>query len=436
MATFNHLPRELLLVIWENIQPPDIESFAKVNTTIYSLAGPYLEEYRSLQDQFCTITNAVDEYHLQFPYYLKDILINPRHGLYAQELIIEDWPDSFESEWSDVEDEIAPYQDRYTTEDMDLFQKTLAQVEFLSSDERSSWASLVDEGDQAPILAMLLLSLPNLATLTIYRFGNRPEIFLQTVERGKALLKLHHVEICFGFAGGAVSMLKPFLGLPSIGQINATGVRDDCEDDGVLGTYSDPAQSQLVDIRLHRSTVCSEAIFKLLSPVKALQSFSYEVPKSASPYYFDALGIRNALLTHAKSSLTSLSLRLGYGRFKFMGSLRDFEVLRKVDTDFAILYGEHPREDCELAYVLPSSLEVLHLRQLSEAHLEGYLQGIEVSEGLAKLVEGLLKAKAGRVPILQKLSLGVTENGNKMKLQDNKAIYELCQKMDVQLELT
>ncbi|MCJ1460826.1 hypothetical protein MMC28_011208 [Mycoblastus sanguinarius] len=453
MACFSDLPSELLLAIWEHILPPDdIENFAIVSKTIYSLARPFLQEHRRLRDEFTTITNACDDSYAQFPYYLREILLNPHYALYVQELIIDGWTDSFMSEESDDEhlehhsdkEYYLCRQDCYSPGDMQLFEWALVDIDCLSAEDRIQCKNLLAQGNQAPTLVILLTAILNLARLTIYRVGTWPDIFWHAVDymatqaEGTALSKVSHVELRYGrFDNLAnVSKLRTLLSLPSLRSILANNMEDGCDEELEFGRHASPARSHLVDLRLCNSAVGSGAIFELLSHVEGLQSFRYESPQFNSPDYFNAFGIRNALLMYAKHSLTSLTLKWCFGPLKAMGTLREFVVLRKVNTDFALLYGEYPGEDCELAYALPSSIEELNLRRLSDVHFEGFLQGVEVSEGLAKLVKGLLIAKVERVPKLQALALGISEDFGRKKLFEDAAIKELCQKMSVHLEET
>ena len=98
-------------------------------------------------------------------------------------------------------------------------------------------------------------------------------------------------------------------------------------------------------------------LYGFLDHLPKLEVFSYATKTPMIFSEFNAPLIRDALIINVKSSLRALTILGPIDYPGFMGSLREFEVLTVLRTQWSLLV----KNDCNLQAVLPVSLHVLQL---------------------------------------------------------------------------
>lgn len=96
----------------------------------------------------------------------------------------------------------------------------------------------------------------------------------------------------------------------------------------------------------------------LLEGMTALKKLTYV----AVDHTVDAFWIRFALLSHCRHSLEYLKLGFKCGEPNYMGSLRSFEKLAKLDVEHSLLVDSDTDDDYDVADMLPTSLQAIDLR--------------------------------------------------------------------------
>ena len=151
-----------------------------------------------------------------------------------------------------------------------------------------------------------------------------------------------------------------FAALPSLRSIVAWNLsieEDDDKDDYLLH----PQTSNVNSLIFTRLSISAERMYEFLQGFKALERFSYKDTFGCHDS-FETFWIRAALLTHAKASLECLSpTRTSADEKRYMGSLRGFENLKKIDTDWDFLVDTRRLGPVVLAQMLPASIEEVHL---------------------------------------------------------------------------
>ena len=289
-----------------------------------------------------------------------------------------------------------PYPDNV----MALFVEAIQKSSFVHPDLVSYWITCVKAGDENPILALLLLLLPNLSTLSL-RDGQSWEGPLQETiqriagaEKPMFLMRLVTVEFMFHFweFEADLNWLGMFAALPLVQSLHFNNVTDEQGDNVITESpYVAPASYNITEITFTNSGLRPILLFQLLETVKGLKVFSYVQPNESS-CRFELFWIRGALLANAKHSLEYLRiLPLGTENFGFLGALCGFTALKEVEIHIRLLC-RRPAFD-KLADLLPISIEKLYL----DTHY--YV----IHDIVPRIVEGVVKAKSRLIPHLKAL---------------------------------
>lgn len=192
MAKFADLPSELLIEIWSYmLQPKDIENFASVSKLIRTLSGKILLEHRKLTRQFSSFEIGAPNSRASAAGLLKEILTNPRVALYTKNVSVTMSHWRWESEEEGVntlmafdpeagEDGRHYRHTPYAEEDMELFMQAMGRAEQFFDFKRpvtacqcltgaafriSAFKHDIEDGDDFPIIVLLLLLLTNLKSI-------------------------------------------------------------------------------------------------------------------------------------------------------------------------------------------------------------------------------------------------------------------------------
>ena len=352
MATFTSLPNELICEILRYVQPEDFENFAQISGNVYSLAFPFLTEHRALIRKYstfcaCTGTRSITDF-------LATLLASPRIGSYVRKVELNT------NIYRPLTDKV-----EYTKEELEVFTKAALDSACLRKpseeeilDEKDFWSNEIRNGNDDILLAILLPLLPNLATLAADTHPGRIEWYDKALEQAgftkkPTLSKLAQIRLdCSMRYGFHLSEIQKFSALPSVRAITAMKACGfDC-----LHDISPDTSSNVTHLKLWQSTVDSKGLYEFLRGFPKLQSFTYShTDEPETPP--DAFLIRASLLAHCKATLQNLTLLdPRCRRISFMGSLRGFEALKELYTEWCFLGPARGSCTLQLDEHLPASL--------------------------------------------------------------------------------
>ena len=320
----------------------------------------------------------------------------------------------------------------YTKEELDIFTTAALDSECLKMsseeealDEREFWSNAIQDGNEDILLAILLPLLPNLATFTVEATARRHASYNLAVEQAASatkptLCKLAHIRLNPCSQGGFdLAEIQRFSALPSVRILTAPRAYGT----GIFPNLSPDTTSNVTHLKLWGSRINSKALDEFPRGFPELQSFTY----SYSPSYeasHDAFLIRISLLAHCKATLQDLTLLAPeYMHTSFMGSLRDFEKLRQVYTEWSCLILEVPNSGGRrLNEHLPAPLVRLKIH-------DG--EGREKSE-YEKVIKSAQYAKEHRLQKLKWLTFGGTRVRWSLETIDG-GLKKTCKNMGITL---
>ena len=461
MAQLLDLPDELLLDILDVIRVEDIEAFTSCNKRIHSLSEDALQKHRAMKKKYSEIkliswgegTLTVDVCLSDHPvFWLHEILQDEKAASYPTCLRIHD----DEVDHLDEGDNCLMTADE-DDEQLDRIFRILDEMKgcVYSKLKQSPYIQRKDLIDGKPdiywnpsfetSLALLLTSLPNLRSIFIEApFNNIFEIESVITEIGKANRadkeQPHALSglVSFDYGHGGSERIRHtglylgfyllFMGLPSIRSISGAFVYCRASESTDLPTLADELadvqdglkspKSGITNMKFIQSDISSSAFEVLLSVVAALQDFEYEYAEDGS-HGFKPRNIVNSLRAYASHSLQSLDLTgqsrtifkrhsnddsdIGEGAFGsclFMGSLRDFQVLKTVRVNNALFIEKFPDTSTNyensfkvhrLVDLLPTSIEKLSLVGDAEFYSS------------AQILDQLVESKACLLPNMEEI---------------------------------
>ena len=425
MAQFASLPNELIREILQLVQPEDFENLAQVSRNVYSLASPFLKQHRALIRKYHTLSN--DAGPSAVATLLRTVIADPRIGSYVREVELDE-----ELEFSDESDE----EDLYTEEELETFTKAALDSKCLKRpseggvlDEREFWADQIKDGDEDILLAILLPLLPNLAALSLGNKIKQLQWSDSTVESAASATKptlCKLTRICLTTAshlyGHSLTKIQKFCALPSVRVLTAPGAYGvDC-----LPNISLDIKSNVTDLNLWESCIDSKVLYEFLSSFERLQSFTYSSTCASNGVPHDSFLVRSSLLVHCKATLRSLTLLdPGLTEPSFMGSLRAFEVLEEVYTEWSFLLLKNSTEVPRLNEHLPASLVRLKIH-------DSMSYGKILYEGV---IRSALHASQHRLQSLKELGFGGSLVGYSLETIDQ-YLRKRCLDMGITLNFS
>ncbi|KAG7001501.1 hypothetical protein G7Y79_00031g066160 [Physcia stellaris] len=287
--------------------------------------------------------------------------------------------------------------------------------------EKQKWIWYLGLGDEDPVIAMLLLMLPNLTNLRLVDCESSKCIeYMATRISGTkdkpALTQLSAIELgdsVWGISPHNCDLMLSLSSLPSVKHLSASNLPSR----NVLGTSLVRRQTSDRDFKspiTHVSfTNCAlhhTMLSSIIAWLKNLTSFSFcSTRGSVSGFNSDHKWIRDALLLEAKDTLKDLNL---YSWDEdFMGDFKDFTVLQNVSTSSKLLFGRDRNNKHTLAQMLPASIATLRLRDTGELGFEYHLE----------MLGDLAKTKADTLPELVFLQYFITTRD---RLRSTKKAFE------------
>ena len=324
-------------MIWNCAEVEDVYNFSTVSKRVYHLVREALREHCKLSKRLSTISNVGTEGGNtgSFAPILKEILLNPRAARYPSVLKI----GTYNFEWDTVEGTYT--RGTVPESDLELFKQAVrANVDSAYNGMEDEWFKSIDEGDEEPLIALLLLLLPNLRKLRFDSFVESCfciEQALRTImeyEDSASLRKLHSVDLrCSAttesdFLG--FNLVRLISALPSLTHICGHGVGT-CPEDLFYTPDLMIYPTNVTSLRFSECCVNPKSLFDFLSLSENLQHFEYTPMNPASDIAdFDPFWIRTALLAHAQKTLKTLTILAGENEKSFMGSLDSFVSLECV----------------------------------------------------------------------------------------------------------
>lgn len=164
MTGFADLPPELIRMLWTFIlSPSSIHNIALVTRNINELGADSIVEDRRRERKYSRITHSGLHTIGYLARVLEEVLLNPPIALYVRSLYIDDYV----TDWDGQEGPEPPSKER-----LEHFKKAVMASPLVPRHEVGEWMQEIRSRSEAPILALLLMLLPNLETLTLTREGN------------------------------------------------------------------------------------------------------------------------------------------------------------------------------------------------------------------------------------------------------------------------
>ena len=370
-------------MIWDCVEVEDIYNFSTVSKRVYHLVREALREHCKLSKRLSTISNVGPERGVSglLGPILKEILLNPRAARYPS--LLEIGLNKY-----DRDDEGEHTRRMVPESDLELFKQAVwANIDSADDEMEEDWLTSINAGNEEPLVALLLLLLPNVRKLRL-DFGldtcfciKQALLTIMNHEHSASLRKLQTMDFLWSanIDGDLLYLgLARHIGaLPSLTRIRGHGIGirpvldDECSmilDDWNFNPEDlfytpDPIMYPInvTSLCFLRCCVNPKSLFDFLGSSNKLQHF-YHIPMEPASLTskFYPFWIRTALVAHADKSLKTLTILAGEREKSFMGSLVNFTSLEFVQTDLQLLMGDPSMTLLVAFQLLPSS--IVHLR--------------------------------------------------------------------------
>ena len=410
MARFSDLADEIVLGIWPYIHPSAVESFALTNRKIYSLGSKSITVHNRLSKLYKVVTNEPTGYGkiMRTDLLIKtivDIIRDPRIAHYVRAIHIDTCMDSF-GLVPTLEDDLERF--RETRANLDVISHLLEDCEFVEHREVIYWWSNIKQGNEDPLLGLLLYILPNIRVIRFEPYIYEPTLALELITRiaregsHPALSKLRELAVEPDQPSGIedLAVLTTFALLSSVNKLTGKYVSNKDISDSTFRIKKPlflPKASNVRSVELIESNLPGNIFDHFISIFKSLLSFTYtpcriyiRTPETTT-HSFDPFAIRNTLAFHSGLTLKELTLLACTRKRQYMGTLHSFKSLTHLITDWRLLLPPCPVDKTKLAKALPPSIVEVTL------HLDYRFNGRQAK----KMIENLCTYKAWDHPNLQ-----------------------------------
>jgi len=331
----------------------------------------------------------------------------------------------------------------------ELFNQVAEEFDML---KYGDWSAHLKAGSTDPLIALLLMLAPNLQSISfiVPEGSSWPRDIIGRTISGPLPANSHnfaHLQH-ITYAGSTdkpffnFHEVLPFFRLPSMQRVFTIGCRDPHGPGGlekgrkrIYYPLMRAGESSITDIRLQSSEFKPRIIEGMVRSCRALESFSvsydlsYEYTLHGDSHSHDHTKRSHALavldppelgkaLSSAKQSLRILKVYVedficyqgfrglhGAPQIKSIGSLQGFERLSMLEIGVVMLLGNAARAAPMLVDILPSSLEMLHLRDDNNiVYCDWDMEGILIHL-VALAVDGLARFPRLRSVDLSKLGV-------------------------------
>lgn len=411
MATFADLPNELVLKILWQTDPRDLESLSLITKHVYYLATQLLHEHRGLKRRWSCLTpregDAPDDVGNWYAEYLITMLRNPRIALYVTDF----HPKYALSHWTELDEDPDPEELStchlpYHPAMFDQIEHAVRGTDMIPSDQVDEWIAKIRHGDEDPIIALLLLHLPSLQTirynLSHERMQSKVKTAIQNIVRtGKQpyLSQLKEVTLDFEWQWyrdrtERCNLIQAFMTLPSVQILHVESL---IVQEGTIRKLdlSDLGKgSNVAELSFTRGFIGTTTLCPLIEQTRCLKSFTWDTGQEYGDETLHSSLLNDALVASAGSTLENLTLRAHGHQTTSLGSLHDFECLRELEFDVAILFNPDGSDIKTWPKRLPPSLEKLSLA-LEDEHI------MQTPENFCEAFRCLLRARNEQTPRLK-----------------------------------
>lgn len=417
MARFGDLSNEIVLLISNFVQPPDLDSFYLTSKRIRELNESNIELHLAMKRWYQEIIHTEIG---GFPYphtgtwaqLLTIAVSSPWMAAHVEDVDIRGWHSRWSTRVSLAEIEDTRKNDTLSKRGQDVFATAIEQSKYVPNAESSNWSDGIKTGCEDNILSLLLEVLPNLSNLALSMKGDDVSFRYCLTKmlvhpKSTTFSNLKRVTLSSDNGPTHLDDLKHFAALPSMRYICA-------EDITIMNRVTNPRiiKSSVTTLRLLSCNIVPEMMFELLCSFHSLIDFEYThaTPESISNHYnnlvhYKPFWLVAALKQSTKHSLQKLRMK-GYNESPqsygpndesrdLMGSLRPFDALEEVETDLELLYGGICDLNTEFSEVLPESI-----RKVTLHHHE--VDGVECRM-VEDLVKGIVPPKNRALPKLENL---------------------------------
>jgi len=433
MATFADLPNELISKILHQTAPSDIEALSAISTNVHLQAARLLREHRELRKQYTILrtpaSGSDEEEGNWLAGLLMMILHNPRIALYITELHLNFWQDSWDVLHSGHHSpaSVSRYHLSYPTDMLEQFEETTRSMELILPREVDGWMNAIRRGDEDPIIALLLLHLPNLRSLAyeLYCQPSQHKV-LKTIRRiGEAknqprLLELKEVNLDYESRWEhteTCDLSSAFMSIPSV-QSFRTASSYPIEDEDAIKIFLQTWASNVTNLKFTGGWIRANSLCEVIKKTKYLRSLTWDAyPDYGGEGVFDYLSISESLQMNASATLESLTLHSQrYGAIP-LGSLRDLVALREISTEVAILFSSDGKDISTWPERLPPNIEKLTL-VLEDDHI------MQTSENFCAAFRCLLRSKKSLTPYLKFIAIRMNSEHHCREAYDH--VQEPC----------
>lgn len=378
MAGLSDLPNEIISLIWHSVAVADVYNFSVFSKRIYQWSKGLLPEHHRLKRNLSTVSNKGKGYGV-FAQTLKEVLKTPRAALYPSVLKVESW----QSDWTThglvhLDMKCNP---KFQA-DLDLFEKTVRSTNLIEEDRVEDWIEAMRSGNEEPLIAPLLMHLPNLEHLFwkgVVRTSIYTSEMLNTISMNPkcfSLNRLEDVEITHmaeesNFSYADLDLLRCFANIPSVTHIKGDGIASYADDIEALPPPF-PCNSNPTSLRFVNADIDPKSMSELLSTTHRLEDFYYAADDpDVGQRQFNAFWIRTALVYsyNARNTLKSLTLLAHAHAHTYMGILEELPLLEYIETNLRLLIGDPAQSIHMPSSILPGSIKevVLHVRHAADA---------------------------------------------------------------------
>lgn len=444
------------------VDPKSVENFALTSKRIYALGSGFVREHNDFQFSFSSIGRCREETDHALAATLKTLLENPRAALYVRNVSIE-W---CQSKWQESDDREQSGHRSYPKDIMELFSQAIKDIPFCTEDEIIKWLKVLETGNEAAVICLVLTLVPNVYSLNLARLKSVEDLLFDLIKcvtesRDTAVLpRLTEVRLLPGNIRRfeELNWVRTFATLPSVRAIEAWDIGPDCRclnHDYINICAGDcygpdenenchhlvcharrqallPRTSTITHLTFINCVINTKRLFRFLEGLHALESFEYHCPR-AFPELDEMVDV---LRGNAKHTLRKLRLRSGEDipkgsdttsdseTMSYAIQLADFNIMEELEFDYDALLDH--RDSNGVADMLPPSIEKVHLSRLYTIY-DWAIEG-DVLE--------LAMNKAQRLPNLKKLTIELDQICEYLTTEKISSMKQRCEDVGILLDVT
>ena len=361
------LPVEILLMIWEEVLPDDVVSFAFSCKSVHQLASPFLSRHKELHKAYCHVapTGSLDERNSYHGIFFK-VLQDPRIKVYIRSLRIQ----------LGLTDDLKLYLPTINAH-LELIFTAIDHCSYIEHHRKEYWKQTVAGGtlESMHVLAALLVArLPNLRTLRLCPLASKSELLKEVTDniadefsqkrKPATLCKLSTIQMTVDLMWsestsspidlariatlGRLPSMTKLHGIVPYRRLSRDQIDRSPEREKLCEAWLDcQPKLGLTTVKLSNYADWKGSI-RLLQSLKGLQSFTgkysfdvpYRMPGRVLDSLYPFLYTLETLSLYAEGSKRAYSPSQTHTialERKFVGSLQGFKVLKTISLELPML---------------------------------------------------------------------------------------------------